>query len=275
MNGSTLPKLLGADPMHLVGFAWDGSAWHQVPVQVDERDFVSPGEIYHLQSLLRWSSGLAGAPLGDMHVAVSSRAGWHAVGRRIGSMYGWINKSYSKGRLRLGTEPDGPPDIDFRMLSDPRDLVRLMQSFRMCHGILAAAQAGGAVAEIFPTSYSARIKTLIRPNLRNLLVMSVAGPVMDASVALRRRMIDIATEDAGAGGGAGGRRHETGGLSAPRGRRRLASLRHLPDGRPRRPDGRDGPAGAGDRRGGPACVRRLSDAHHSVREPERPGPDDG
>ena len=31
----------------MVGFAWDGSAWHQVPVQVDERDLVNPGQIYH------------------------------------------------------------------------------------------------------------------------------------------------------------------------------------------------------------------------------------
>ena len=34
--------------MHVVGFAWDGSMWHQVPVQVDKRDYVSPGVIYHL-----------------------------------------------------------------------------------------------------------------------------------------------------------------------------------------------------------------------------------
>jgi hypothetical protein len=48
LQGSDLPKLVGSAPMHLVGFAWDGSAWHQVPVQVDERDLVSPGVIYHL-----------------------------------------------------------------------------------------------------------------------------------------------------------------------------------------------------------------------------------
>jgi hypothetical protein len=48
LDGSVLPKLVGAPPMHIVGFAWDGSAWHQVPVQVDERDLVSPGQIYHL-----------------------------------------------------------------------------------------------------------------------------------------------------------------------------------------------------------------------------------
>jgi hypothetical protein len=33
--------------MRVVGFSWDGSAWHQIPVQVDERDLVNPGEIYH------------------------------------------------------------------------------------------------------------------------------------------------------------------------------------------------------------------------------------
>ena len=48
LDGSALPKLLGTNPMHIVGFAWDGKAWHQVPVQVDQRDYVSPGQIYHL-----------------------------------------------------------------------------------------------------------------------------------------------------------------------------------------------------------------------------------
>ena len=48
LDGSALPKLLGTDPMHVVGFAWDGNTWHQEPVQVDQRDYVSPGQIYHL-----------------------------------------------------------------------------------------------------------------------------------------------------------------------------------------------------------------------------------
>jgi hypothetical protein len=47
LDGSALPKLVGSDPMHLVAFAWDGAAWHQIPVQVDQRDLVSPGQIYH------------------------------------------------------------------------------------------------------------------------------------------------------------------------------------------------------------------------------------
>ena len=48
LDGSNAPKLLGADPQHVVGFAYNGKAWHQIPVQVDERDLVSPGQIQHL-----------------------------------------------------------------------------------------------------------------------------------------------------------------------------------------------------------------------------------
>jgi hypothetical protein len=47
LDGTSVPKLIGSVPSHIVGFSWDGKAWHQVPVQVDERDLVNPGQIYH------------------------------------------------------------------------------------------------------------------------------------------------------------------------------------------------------------------------------------
>ncbi len=48
LTGSQVPGLEGADPQHVVAFSHNGSTWHQIPVQVDERDLVSPGEIQHL-----------------------------------------------------------------------------------------------------------------------------------------------------------------------------------------------------------------------------------
>ena len=47
LTGNAVPKLLAQDPVHVVAFAWDGSAWTQVPVQVDQRDLVNPGQIYN------------------------------------------------------------------------------------------------------------------------------------------------------------------------------------------------------------------------------------
>ena len=52
LDGTALPKLIGGDPSHIVGFSFDGTAWHQIAVQVDERDLVSPGEIYHRPTTL-------------------------------------------------------------------------------------------------------------------------------------------------------------------------------------------------------------------------------
>ena len=103
-------------------------------------------------------------------------------------MCGWVNKSYSRGRVRLAAAPGGPPDIDFRMLSDPRDLARLMASFRFSVRLLTGAMQAGAVREIFPTSYSAQIKRLLRPRPRNMALMAVAAPLMDAHAGLRRRL---------------------------------------------------------------------------------------
>jgi 5-(hydroxymethyl)furfural/furfural oxidase len=154
------------------------------------------GEVYHLQTLLRWSSGLEGTPEGDMHMAVSTRGTWHAVGRRIGGFYGWVNKSYSRGRVRLADDIDAVPEVDFRMLSDRRDLLRLMQSFRLSLRILSRVRDAGAALEVFPSGYSEKIKQLARPTARNGLIMNIAGPLMDSSAALRRRMLAIATENA-------------------------------------------------------------------------------
>ena len=50
LDGSATPKLLGAAVPRVVGFAWNGSEWQQIPVQVDERALVNPGQILHRPS---------------------------------------------------------------------------------------------------------------------------------------------------------------------------------------------------------------------------------
>ena len=79
-----------------------------------------------------------------MHIEILARTGWHSVGWRIGAVGCWVNKSYSTGRVRLGASQTARPEIDFRMLSDPRDMVRLKDGFLlMVRAMAAAQQAGG------------------------------------------------------------------------------------------------------------------------------------
>ena len=154
-----------------------------------------PGERYHIQSILRWSSGLDGTPAGDMHTAVNTRSGWHATGRRIGTLFSWVNKSYSRGTVTLASpDPAAPPDVDFRLLSDPRDLHRLADAFILATAVLADPALHGAALDRFASTYSPKVKRLLRPTRANGAAMAVAGMLMDAHPALRRRILALAAE---------------------------------------------------------------------------------
>jgi 5-(hydroxymethyl)furfural/furfural oxidase len=153
------------------------------------------GDRYHIQSILRWSSGLAGTPPGDMHTAVNTRSGWHAVGQRIATLFSWVNKSYSQGVVTLAS-PDmhASPQVDFRMLSDARDLERLGQAFRLAAGVLRAPALADIVLEAFPSTYSAQVKKLLALSTRNRVLTALAGPVMDRSPMVRSRILGMAQD---------------------------------------------------------------------------------
>ena len=164
--------------------------------------FLSPtnrlpsGEHYHIQSILRWSSGREGTPAGDMHLAVNTRSGWHAVGHRIGTLFNWVNKSYSQGVVELQSpDPMAEPQVDFRLLSDARDLVRLADAFRLAASVLQAMQRDGVCLDYFPSTYSARVKQWLQPSRKNGLLMGAIGPAMDAHGGIRRQVLKIAQED--------------------------------------------------------------------------------
>lgn len=59
LDGTRVPKLLGTAVARVVGFAWNGSAWAQVPVQVDERDLVNPGQILN-RAAANWAKNADG-----------------------------------------------------------------------------------------------------------------------------------------------------------------------------------------------------------------------
>lgn len=153
------------------------------------------GDRYHIQAILRWSSGLDGVPPGDMHMAFNARSGWHAVGHRVGTLFTWVNKSWSCGTVELASaDPRMPPMVDFNLLSDPRDLERLAEAFRLAAAVLLAPSLAGVVSDPFPSTYSARIKRLLRPTRVNGLLTMLAAPAMDASAAVRARLLALAQE---------------------------------------------------------------------------------
>jgi 5-(hydroxymethyl)furfural/furfural oxidase len=148
-------------------------------------------ERHHTQAHLRFSSHVDACPDGDMSLAIIARSGWHAVGRRIGSLYVWVNKSYSKGSVTLrSADPTAPPDVDFRMLSDERDIRRLRAAFRFIADVAASPEMASISSKSFPTNYSDRVRRVSSPGFRNQVQMGIVAFALDVLPTLRSWLID-------------------------------------------------------------------------------------
>jgi len=146
----------------------------------------------HIQVALRYSSGLPGVPRGDMFVAVLSKSAWHAVGAQIGSLLTFVNKTYSEtGQVKLASrDPRAEPIVEFNLLSDRRDLDRLMSGFRKTAALQMSAPLRAVTDRPFPASYSDRVRKIGVVNAKNKILTAIAAALMDGPAALRHYMID-------------------------------------------------------------------------------------
>ena len=146
----------------------------------------------HMLVGLRFSSGIEGAPQGDMFMSVASKSAWHAVGEQVGSMLTWVNKTYSqRGQVRLvNTDWRSHPDVEFNLLSDRRDLERLMIGFKLAAALNLSPPLAAVSADPFPAFYSDRVRRIGVVNTKNRFITSVIAKFLDGPAALRRAFID-------------------------------------------------------------------------------------
>src|ERR1700748_82896 len=146
----------------------------------------------HMQLGLRYSSGLPGVPKGDMFGVVLSKSAWHAVGAQTGSALTFVNKTYSEtGQIKLSSrDPKQEPIVEFNLLSDRRDLERLMSGFRKMAAIQMSEKVKAVTAKPFPAASTDRVRKIGVVNNKNRILTSIAATLMDGPAALRHYMID-------------------------------------------------------------------------------------
>ncbi|MGH7006402.1 MAG: GMC family oxidoreductase, partial [Alphaproteobacteria bacterium] len=104
---------------------------------------------------LRYDSNLPGCAPSDMYISVTNKSSWHPLGRHLGALVACIYKPYSRGQVTLaGPHRAVEPRIEFNLLSDRRDLERLMAGVRFAHEIYRSPELESVANEVFPTSYS-------------------------------------------------------------------------------------------------------------------------
>jgi 5-(hydroxymethyl)furfural/furfural oxidase len=145
----------------------------------------------HLMLGLRFSSGHPGAPQGDMAASIASKSAWHDVGSQLATVNIWVNKTYSEsGSVRLrDTDWRSEPLIDFNLLSDRRDLDRMMASYRRLAAIVLGPEMQGVVSDTFPASYSDKVRQVAALTLGNRVLTGLLARLLDGPASLKRLLL--------------------------------------------------------------------------------------
>lgn len=140
---------------------------------------------------LRYSSGMAGCDPQDMYLVCINRAGWHPLGRQLGSLMIWLNRTYSRGSVRLQSgDPTVSPHVEFNLLTDERDLARMKGAVRFLAELFSSEKIASTVGYVFPTSYSEAVRKVGRVTAWNFAQTLAFSSVLTALPFLRRRLID-------------------------------------------------------------------------------------
>jgi len=152
----------------------------------------------HTHLGLRYSSGQAGAPQGDMYMVALSKTGWHPVGLQLGSLVTWVNRPFSRGKVVLTSALAAvEPRVEFALLSDRRDLDRLVSGLRLAAGIFDQPALRAVTDDPFPTSYSERVRDLGIVSTKNRILTSILAFGLDGPAWFRRKLLrHVVTEGA-------------------------------------------------------------------------------
>jgi 5-(hydroxymethyl)furfural/furfural oxidase len=146
----------------------------------------------HIYTALRYSSNLPGIPMGDMMTVVTNKTSWHRVGEQIGSFIVTVYKTYSEnGEVKLrSANPNDEPSVDFNLLSDQRDLERMMDGIRRFGAMHLTPIMQAVTSDPFPASYSDKVRQVGLHSKKNKFITDILGRFLDGPAALRKYLIE-------------------------------------------------------------------------------------
>lgn len=143
-----------------------------------------------LQISFRYSSHIGNCPPSDMFTSVFCRGGWHGVGRRLGMIVTWVNKSFSAGRVSLqSTRWQDEPKVELNFFDDQRDLARLKNGTRFIASLFDTEPLRKTTRTPFGARLSQRSREANAVNVKNAVLMGAAGLMLDGPAPLRDALI--------------------------------------------------------------------------------------
>lgn len=148
---------------------------------------------------IRTSSGF-GPDKGDLQVLILNKSSWHGLGASVAGLGVTLMQPSSRGTVRLRSpNADELPVVSFRMLSEPDDLDRLVNGFRLATELMASDEVRPLRNEVFAAGYSKVVRRLNEPGRRNAAAADALAALLDGPPWLRTTMLrwGIASGDVG------------------------------------------------------------------------------
>lgn len=142
---------------------------------------------------LRFSSGLEGCPAGDMFLYFNGRASNRPFGTRLGVIAVALYSPFSRGSVSLASaHANVAPNVDQRLLSDPRDAARMLLAARYAENLIYDRALKDCYEEAFLLPRDAPLRLINDTGLSGALKAAGAAAVLGGPAALRRAAIGSA-----------------------------------------------------------------------------------
>jgi 5-(hydroxymethyl)furfural/furfural oxidase len=142
------------------------------------------------QACLRYSSEIKGCPSTDMFMFIVNKSAWHSLGDRTGALGISPYKSFSRGFVRLkDKDHHTSPLINFRLLSDERDLERMKSGLKLCLEVANDVNVCEFSNEVFFPRMSL-VRRLSRQSKLNAILTKGIVQLFDLSPTIRKALLE-------------------------------------------------------------------------------------
>ncbi len=150
-------------------------------------------EQHYTITSLRFSSGLEGCPAGDLFLYFIGRISPRSFGTGMGMIATAIYTPFSRGSVRLvSAEPDVPPEIFQRLLTDPRDRQRMVIVARYAEALIAEPALRDCYEEAYLLPRDPPLKLVNGVGAFGSLKALAASAVLRAPSSVRRSILNRA-----------------------------------------------------------------------------------
>ncbi len=145
---------------------------------------------HYIMSAMRFSSGLEGCAQGDLFLYFTGRVSNKAFGRGMALIAAALYAPLSRGLVKLSSlDPNAPPEVDQRLLSDPRDAERMVLAARRGEALLLDPAVRKGWDELYLMPQRPPLKLITGTGAIGALKAAGATAVLGAPAPLRRAIM--------------------------------------------------------------------------------------